>query len=119
VAEQGASRPARTWKDAHAESEELAAHAELALRSQHHIRAKTLYRKAALAEEGAYYLLVGSKRITRGITAVSATALWYKSGDYVETNRVAEHFLEQNLPDFAQAQLRNLLLLSEAGGLKL
>lgn len=47
---------------------------------------------------------------TRGITATSAVALWYKGREYIAAERLAHQYLaDGNLPSFATAQLRELL----------
>ncbi|MEK7407376.1 MAG: hypothetical protein AAB225_20055 [Acidobacteriota bacterium] len=99
-----------SWNERHSGSEKLAADAEIASRAGDASRAEELYRQAAVAEAEAFDDLAADKRRTRGITAVSAVALWYKGRDYVAAERLAHHYLANSeIPPFAQAQLRELL----------
>lgn len=99
-----------TWDQHHSASEKLAAEASIALTLGEWARAETLYRDAARQEEAALNELGSDKTRTRGITAVSGVALWYKGKDYAEAERMAHKCLaESQLPSFATAQLRNLL----------
>lgn len=99
-----------TWQQYHSQSEQLAIAAEAARRSGDVRRAEVLYREAAGAEQDAFGQLTPDKRRTRGITAVSAVALWYKGREYLLCERLAYRYLaEDSLPTFAVAQLRELL----------
>ena len=72
-----------TWAELHAESERLAIEAHLASKSRDTKHAQGLYKKAAQVEQQALNLLDASNVRTRGITAVSAVALWFKAVEYV------------------------------------
>lgn len=99
-----------TWSDLHAESEGLAIEAQLAMRVHNAGLAIELYKRAAEIEEQALRELDASKARTRGITAVSAVALWFKAGEYVLAERLAHSILaDQGVPDFARDDLRNLV----------
>jgi hypothetical protein len=99
-----------SWNEYHSKSEILASDAEMACRSGDFQKAENLYRQAAAAEVAAFAALTSDKRRTRGVTAVSAVALWYKGHDYPAAERSAYLYLaEQDLPDFAKAQIQNLL----------
>ena len=99
-----------SWNQHHSRSEKLAADAEVASRAGDARRAEGLYRQAAVAEAGAFDDLAIDKLRTRGITAVSAVALWYKARDYVAAERLTHRYLAASeLPPFAEAQLRELL----------
>lgn len=96
-----------TWSREHSASERLAAQAEAALRHGDHPRARSLYEKAAIAESRAAHALEPAKARTLGITAVSATALWYKAGNFTEAERTACEWLGfPGLPTFAADELR-------------
>lgn len=99
-----------TWADLHGESERLAIEAQLALRNHNAVRAIELYKRAAEIEQQALDQLDVSKTRTRGITAVSAVALWFKGGEYVFAERLAHSMLaDPHVPDFARDDLRNLV----------
>lgn len=99
-----------SWNQHHSLSETLAAAAEEANRMGNIQGAEELYRRAAVAEVEAFDHLTIEKVRTRGITAVSAVALWYKGHDYVSAERLAHRYLSTlDLPSFAEAQLRELL----------
>jgi len=72
-----------TWVELHSESERLAIEAQLALNARAVSRATELYKRAAELEQKALDQLDVSKTRTRGITAVSAVALWFKAGDLI------------------------------------
>jgi hypothetical protein len=98
------------WDRYHTQSERLAAEAELARRSADPRQAEELYRQAASAEAQALEHVPSDKVRTRGITAISAVALWYKGREYARAERLAYHYLAAGeLPRFAEAQLRELL----------
>ncbi len=100
-----------TWADLHSESERFAIEAQLALRDRNTEQALELYRLAADAERQALEQLDVSKVRTRGITAVSAVALWFKAGEYVRAEQLAHLMLaDLHMPDFARGELRNLVL---------
>ena len=101
-----------SWTEHHSRSENLAAEAEMASRTGDATRAEQLYRQAAEAEEAAFDNLTSAKLRTRGITCVSAVALWYKSHEYATAERTALTYLTiSDLPSFAKVQLRELLHL--------
>lgn len=99
-----------TWAKFHAESERLAIDAHLASRARNTDHSLALYKQAADAERKALDQLDGSKVRTRGITAVSAVALWFKAGEYVLAEQFAYSMLADPLtPEFAREELRNLV----------
>lgn len=101
-----------SWDLHHSRSESLAGEAEAARRAGERLRAEELYRQAANAEDDALRALASDKRRSRGITAVSAVALWYKGNDLNAAELAAYRYLASNeLPPFAQTQLRELLNL--------
>lgn len=99
-----------TWAMLHAESERLAIEAQLALRARDADHALELYKQAAEAERKALDRLDVSKVRTRGITAVSAVALWFKAGEYALAEQLAHSMLaDPHIPEFAREELRNLV----------
>ena len=91
------------WDEYHGWSEKLAADAELAARKGNRPLAEEMYRKAAQSEAEALDHVSLDRRRTRGITAVSAVALWYKGHELAEAERLAHRYLgAADLPDFAQ-----------------
>ena len=99
-----------TWAELHSESERIAIEAQLALRARNAGQAIELYRRAAEIERRALDQLDVSKTRTRGITAVSAVALWFKAGEYVLAEQLAHSMLaDQHIPDFSREELRNLV----------
>lgn len=99
-----------TWAELHAESERLAIEAQLALRARNADHALDLYKQAAQAERKALERLDMSKVRTRGITAVSAVALWFKASEYELAEQLAYSMLaDTNIPEFAREELRNLV----------
>ena len=114
-----------SWAQEHSRSERLAAEAEAASRRGQRIPAEELYRQAAAAERDALAKLPLEKVRTRGVTAVSSVALWYKGRALDEAERLAhEQMAAGSLPPFAQEQLRELLHLlwaarsAEAAGVR-
>lgn len=98
------------WTIFHAESERLAIDAYLKLRAQNIAEASVLYSQAAEAEQRALRCLDVSKVRTRGITAVSAVALWFKATEYAHAEELAHAMLaDAHMPDFAREDLRNLV----------
>jgi hypothetical protein len=84
--------------------------AHLALNVGEKDRAYDLFRQAAQAERRALDRLDVAKARTRGITAVSAVALWFKAEDYDQAEQLAYSMLgDPNIPEFARADLRNLV----------
>lgn len=99
-----------TWTELHAESERLAIEAQMSLKSNDKAKALDLYEQAAEIERQALDILDVSKTRTRGITAVSAIALWFKAEDYVKAEQLAHSMLaDPNCPDFAREDIRNLV----------
>jgi hypothetical protein len=99
-----------SWNKYHSLSEKLASKAELAMRKGEDSRALELYRQAAAEESSAFNALGNDRERTRGITAVSAVALWYKAHDYSTAEQVAHQYLAAaKIPRFANVQLRDLL----------
>ena len=99
-----------TWAELHAESEQLAIEAQLALRARNAGHAVELYKRAAEVERRALDQLDVSKERTRGITAVSAVALWFKAGEFALAEQLAYSMLaDPHIPDFAREELRNLV----------
>lgn len=99
-----------TWAELHAESERLAIEAQMALRARNSGQALDLYRRAAEMERRALDELDISKVRTRGITAVSAVALWFKAAEYAQAEQLAHLMLaDPHVPDFAREDLRNLV----------
>ncbi|MBX9629406.1 MAG: hypothetical protein K2X67_02700 [Burkholderiales bacterium] len=99
-----------TWAELHARSEQLAIEAELAMRAKNTDHALDLYVQAAAAEQQALDQVDASKARTRGITAVSAVALWYKARDYSRAEQLAHATLaDPHIPEFARHEMRNLI----------
>jgi hypothetical protein len=98
------------WAVLHAKSEALAIEASIANKNRDAARAQDLYRSAAQFENQALSILDASKTRTRGITAVSAVALWFKGGEYARAEQIAHAALaDATMPDFARQELRNLV----------
>jgi hypothetical protein len=101
-----------SWDEHHSLSEKLATEAEMARRAGETSRAEDFYKQAAGQEAAALAALAEDRHRTRGITAVSAVALWYKAHDYPAAEQLAHYCLAvARLPSFATAQLRDLLEL--------
>jgi RNA polymerase sigma factor (sigma-70 family) len=98
-----------TWLEHHTASSRAAAEAEIAARESESARARTLYRRAAEAEEKALSELDPTKRRTLGITAVSAVALWCKGGAFDRAKQLAHRLAKKDLPSFATRQIREIL----------
>jgi hypothetical protein len=99
-----------TWIEFHTASERAAVEAEEAFRGGNAANAKLLYEKAADAEQKALAVVDSAKTRTRGITAVSTVALWYKAAAFDRAEQLAHSMLaDPSLPDFARADLRNLV----------
>jgi uncharacterized protein YjbI with pentapeptide repeats len=99
-----------SWTEYHKQSEFYANEADAALFRGETEKATRLYCLAAEAEAEALELLDPSKVRTLGITAVSATALWHKAGDYQSSKQFAEQWLTHHaLPSFAVDQLQEIL----------
>jgi hypothetical protein len=99
-----------SWLQLHGESERLAISAEVALKNRDLVEAMALYRRAAELEQSALEAVDSSKERTRGVTAVSAVALWYKAHEYVAAEKLACAILTEALiPPFARDELKDLL----------
>ncbi len=99
-----------TWTELHKDSERLSIEAHLALNRGNRERAYDLYRRAAQAERRALEQLDVAKVRTRGVTAVSAVALWFKAQRYDQAEQLAHSMLaEPDIPEFAREDLRSLL----------
>lgn len=99
-----------SWAELHGESERLAIEAGLSLRARNASTAVELYKRAAEFERRALDALDVSKARTRGITAVSAVALWFKAGEYTSAEQLAYSMLaDARIPDFAREELRTLV----------
>lgn len=99
-----------TWLEHHSQSERYASDAEIACHQHEIERAQELYTKAAEAERNALFSLDTSKVRTYGISAVSLVSLYFKAARLDEAETMAHRLLAtEYLPDFARAQLRNLL----------
>jgi hypothetical protein len=99
-----------TWVEFHTASERAAVDAEEAFRRGDAARAKLLYAEAADFEQKALAAVGSEKSRTRGVTAVSAVALWYKSAAFEHAEQLAYSILaDPLLPEFARADLRSLV----------
>lgn len=99
-----------TWAELHAESERLAIEAQLASRTRNPEHAMALYKRAAESERKALDQLDVSKVRTRGITAVSAVALWFKASEYALAEQLVYSMLaDPHFPEFAREELRDLV----------
>jgi hypothetical protein len=106
-----------TWAKHHSDSEGLAGRAESAVRSGCAEEARRLYALAADAEDRGLAALDGSKSKTIGVSAVSAAWLWYRAGLTERAEQSAQRSLTNaGLPEFARAQLRELLGAGDRGG---
>ena len=111
-----------SWVENHEVSARFAAEAEAALHAGRENDAACLYAKAAEAEDKAVAALNPSNKRTFGITTVSAVSLGLKAArcDHHDATRAhrfarAEEAAQSwlncgGLPDFAEDQLRSLLL---------
>lgn len=82
----------------------------MAARARNSDQALELYKQAAAAERRALDQLDVAKVRTRGITAVSAVALWFKAREYVLAEQLAYSVLaDPHIPEFAREELRNLV----------
>lgn len=99
-----------TWTQLHSESEKLATEAQLLFLARNYSEARGLYNSAAELEKRALDSLDASKTRTRGITAVSAVALYFKSGEFSVAEQIAYAMLaDARIPAFAHADLRTLV----------
>ena len=101
-----------TWDQYHSQSERFAAEGERAARAGDRASAEKLYHQAAEAEAEALARVGPEKQRTRGITAVSAVALWYKAHELSQAEQLAHRCLGGGeFPEFARSQIRDLLTL--------
>ncbi|MBI5772265.1 MAG: hypothetical protein HZA89_00810 [Verrucomicrobia bacterium] len=99
-----------SWSVHHGESEKLANLAEVAFRAGRNDEAGDLYKRAADAELRALDSIGEEKPRTLGITAVSATSLFYKARAFQLAQATAYRYLSNPaLPVFAVEQLRGLV----------
>ncbi len=100
-----------SWLTHHTASEEFASNAHIALRNADELKAKQFFAKAAELEQKALELVDPNvKPRTFSITAVSATALLYKSDQLQQAEKLAHQLLAQGfVQDFAKTQLQELL----------
>lgn len=99
-----------SWTEFHAKSEVLAISAMEALKNRDIPLANKLYKQAGEFEHMALAQLDISKVRTRGITAVSAVALWFKASEYSLAEKLAHSMLaDETIPEFARQDLRNLV----------
>ncbi len=78
-----------SWAMLHAESEKLAAGAEIARHRGEMDHARSLYAQAAEAEARGLDFVDSAKKRTAGICSVSAVALWYKAQKYERAQQTA------------------------------
>lgn len=98
------------WSQAHGNSEVLATLAHQARREGQMDAAKDFFRQAAEQERVAFGTLGEDRPRTLGITAVSATALFYKGAELAKAEQLAHQAMAMpGLPTFAHEQLRSLL----------
>jgi hypothetical protein len=99
-----------SWLLHHTESEGYASQAEELSKQHEDVCAVELYRLAAKAEENALNHLDSSKTRTLGITAISATSLYFKAQEFLQAKKVAHKWLATDLlPPFAIEELEDLL----------
>jgi hypothetical protein len=99
-----------SWSVHHSESEKLANLAEVEFRAGRIGEAGDLYKRAADAELRALDSIGDEKPRTLGITAVSATSLFYKARAFQQAQATAYRYLSNlALPEFAVEQLRGLV----------
>ena len=102
-----------TWVQHHRTSEAYASKAEACVRLGKRDDARALYALAAAAEGRALEELDLAKARTYGITAVSATSLYFKAGQLNCAERIATASMAfDRLPAFARRQLQHIMLLS-------
>ena len=99
-----------SWALSHRESESLAVEAHDALRRGDTRTARVCFARAAKAEVEALDALGPDKPRTLGITAISAAALWCKSGEINQAETLAHRAsIMEGMPGFAQDELCHLL----------
>lgn len=97
--------------DTHRQAEQLLAQAERLEAEGRQAEARVTYLQAAQREAEVFEQLPLVRTRTRGVIAVSVVSLYYRAGDSAEAIRRAHRYLaETGLPEFAQAQLFDLLL---------
>ena len=95
---------------AHRLSQEAATEAEGLLRAGRTDDARRLYLQAAQLEAGALSDIGSDQPRTHGILAVSAASLFFKAAEYRRAETLVHSYLvREDLPPFAQEQLRELL----------
>ena len=98
------------WIEFHMASETAVIKAEEAIRGGDAANARLFYELAAESEQRALAAVDSVKSRTRGITAVSAVALWYKAAAFERAEQLALSMLaDPLLPAFAKAELRSLV----------
>ncbi len=95
--------------EAHIQSERRASEAEALLRAGTTDAARDLYLQAARHELDALQTIPPGQPRTQGILSVSAVSLFFKASALEEAEAHAYSFLNQQLPEFARDQLRELL----------
>jgi hypothetical protein len=96
--------------DAHRQAEVLMGRADTLVAEGRAAEARDLYTQAAELEAKALESIPATRPRTRGIIAVSAVALYRRGGAIDEVTRHARRYLaERGLPEFARAQLAELL----------
>jgi hypothetical protein len=99
-----------TWADFHKASEEHAIQAHALSRDGKALEALEVYAHAARLEQEALNAVDPAKNRTKGITAVSAVALWYKAEQYDRAEQLAYAMLaDPTIPTFARKDLRDLV----------
>lgn len=90
--------------------EGLAIAAHEALRRGEEQQARWLFGSAARAEAAAFEAVARDRPRTRGILAISAASLWFKSDNLEAAEQFAHQALgDSDLPGFARQELRELL----------
>lgn len=99
-----------TWDKHHSQSELLAAEAAQAAKEMDYSSAEKLYERAAIEETEALNFVPEEKPKTRGITAISAVALWYKAGNLSKAESLAYQLLAADpMPAFAKNHIKDLI----------
>ena len=102
-----------SWLELHRQSEKLAIEASFALGSGRDSDARNFYRRAAELEQQALDLVDPTKARTRGISAISAVALWFKAREYTLAQELACTMLsDAEIPLFAREELQTILSLA-------
>lgn len=100
-----------SWAQCHKESERLAEAAHESLRQTRAEQARTYFEQAAQLEQQALSFLDPTQKArTYSITALSATALWYKAEAFVQAHQVALMTLATRALDpYARTEIKELL----------